>query len=1139
MLEVKHLRKEYRTKKGVVTKALDDVSLTFPETGMVFILGKSGSGKSTLLNVCGGLDRADSGEIIIKGKSSAEFSGQDFDSYRNTYVGFVFQEYNILDEFTVEENIALALELQNKKRDREVIAKILADVDMTAFSARKPNTLSGGQKQRVAIARALVKEPEIIMADEPTGALDSKTGQQVFDTLKHLSQTKLVLVISHDREFAEQYADRIIELKDGIVISDQTRAAAGEGAQNVRFFGTDTVCVQNGADVTDADLESIRAFLKRSGGSAVISTSREQITAMKQDKPEMAVGAFENIKEQPVSKQYEKQKLIRSHLPARHALRMGASGLKTKPVRLVFTILLSVAAFILFGLASTLMLFDGKSVTVQTLVDSDYDRIVLSKSYYETNKQYNGDKLNDEYESKLNTPFTLEEYKALRDKYAGAVAAVDARIPIDNVSMSSAISQFYSNTIDGAVLADQSLQVLAGRLPTAADEIAISDFMFDGFKTEGCKFTYEAAAAEGTSVVELKITDYDSVLYSKEKPVTLNVRSMPFKIVGVYKGMAVPGDYAEMKAAADKNQQYNDTSGGMLSYQWQTARSSGMYARIAVTEELVEKYLKDTASDEYIDASKYFDYGAEYVRIGIATDDPNGIYGSDARWFATYDRDGARPTLKLYATDGTTVTALGANDAAVNYRNFISAYSQTFNDYDNKNNPSRNPDEYRRLQEIAQAARDEWEAQNPEPEQTEERFYDKVRFESDLAEWQSRYDAYVAQDGNAGVTEEEYESTTGDYKPELLSYSYYMEVWYWEAYNEWENAGRNVYDTAFDNANKLKPYADLETRVKSEADEIFAMLFPEPDRDSDYDKWQEWENNRYNFTYEYWEENAPDKVLNYWEPSDGKDKLFKAFGELDKLFDELGIAVEFKIGNEYSEPKSVNVVGMFFEDVGDAAYLGSALYDEYYKPYDQDGNWHTVTETKYVVPEDAYISAVYIPYDHSAALTEALVEMTYVRNADDSSASILNPVMSQLEMLIDMADTLGTAFLIIGIVLAVFAFLLMFNFISASITAKKKEIGILRAIGARTTDVFKIFLSEALIIALICFVISTAGAWGTCILLNTVLTADTILSVSIFVFGPISVLCILAIALLTAAVSTIIPVGLYSRKPPVASIRAL
>ena len=159
MLEVKNLKKVYRSKKGVVTKALDDVSLTFPETGMIFILGKSGSGKSTLLNVCGGLDRMDSGEIIIKGKSSKDFSAQDFDSYRNTFVGFVFQEYNILDEFTVEQNIALALELQNKKRDKDVIAQILADVEMTYFAQRKPNTLSGVKKQRVAIARALVNAP--------------------------------------------------------------------------------------------------------------------------------------------------------------------------------------------------------------------------------------------------------------------------------------------------------------------------------------------------------------------------------------------------------------------------------------------------------------------------------------------------------------------------------------------------------------------------------------------------------------------------------------------------------------------------------------------------------------------------------------------------------------------------------------------------------------------------------------------------------------------------------------------------------------------------------------------------------------------------------------------------------------------
>lgn len=184
MLEVKNLKKTYTTKKGVETRALDDVSITFPETGLVFLLGKSGSGKSTLLNLCGVLDRADSGEIIIMGKSSRDFTATDFDSYRNTFVGFVFQEYNILDEFTVEDNIALALELQNKKRDNEKIARILKSVELEEFAKRKPNTLSGGQKQRVAIARALIKEPRIILADEPTGALDSETGKQVLDTLK-------------------------------------------------------------------------------------------------------------------------------------------------------------------------------------------------------------------------------------------------------------------------------------------------------------------------------------------------------------------------------------------------------------------------------------------------------------------------------------------------------------------------------------------------------------------------------------------------------------------------------------------------------------------------------------------------------------------------------------------------------------------------------------------------------------------------------------------------------------------------------------------------------------------------------------------------------------------------------------------
>ena len=228
MLETKNLRKIYKTKKGVSVEALKGISLKFPEKGMIFLLGKSGSGKSTLLNLLGGLDKYDDGEIIIKGVSSKNFKQNHFDSYRNTYVGFIFQEYNVLEEFTVGANIALAIELQGRKATDEEISKILRQVDLDGFGDRKPNELSGGQKQRVAIARALVKNPQIIMADEPTGALDSNTGKQVFDTLKKLSEEKLVIVVSHDREFAEQYGDRIIELADGKVISDVEKTDGDE-----------------------------------------------------------------------------------------------------------------------------------------------------------------------------------------------------------------------------------------------------------------------------------------------------------------------------------------------------------------------------------------------------------------------------------------------------------------------------------------------------------------------------------------------------------------------------------------------------------------------------------------------------------------------------------------------------------------------------------------------------------------------------------------------------------------------------------------------------------------------------------------------------------------------------------------------
>ena len=222
MLSLHDVSKTYQLKKALPVKALDRVSVDFKK-GLVFILGKSGSGKSTMLNVIGGLDKADSGEVVIKGKSSLTFKGHDFDSYRNTFIGFVFQEYNLLDDFTIGKNIALALELQGRKATPEAIADILSQVDMMGYENRRINQISGGQKQRVAIARALIKSPQIILADEPTGALDSVTGKQVFEILQDLAKDKLVIVVSHDRETAEQYGDRIIEMKDGQILSDTSQ----------------------------------------------------------------------------------------------------------------------------------------------------------------------------------------------------------------------------------------------------------------------------------------------------------------------------------------------------------------------------------------------------------------------------------------------------------------------------------------------------------------------------------------------------------------------------------------------------------------------------------------------------------------------------------------------------------------------------------------------------------------------------------------------------------------------------------------------------------------------------------------------------------------------------------------------------
>ena len=221
MLQVKQIKKQYIT--GELTQtALDDVSLNFRDNEFVAILGPSGSGKTTLLNIVGGLDRYDSGDLIINGISTKKYKDRNWDAYRNHTIGFVFQSYNLIPHQNILSNVELALTISGiSKSERKQRAKeALEKVGLGEHIHKRPNQLSGGQMQRVAIARALVNNPDILLADEPTGALDSETSVQVMDMLKEVAKDRLVIMVTHNPELAEEYATRIVKLKDGKIISD-------------------------------------------------------------------------------------------------------------------------------------------------------------------------------------------------------------------------------------------------------------------------------------------------------------------------------------------------------------------------------------------------------------------------------------------------------------------------------------------------------------------------------------------------------------------------------------------------------------------------------------------------------------------------------------------------------------------------------------------------------------------------------------------------------------------------------------------------------------------------------------------------------------------------------------------------------
>ncbi|MCD8307636.1 MAG: ATP-binding cassette domain-containing protein [Clostridia bacterium] len=1032
MIEVRNLTKIYKVKKkkkkeAVEVRALDDVSVSFGETGLVFVLGKSGCGKSTLLNIIGGLDAPTSGEVIVMGKSSKDFTEKDFDSYRNTFVGFVFQEYNVLDEFTVADNVALALQLQKQENVKERVQEILREVELDDMADRKPSALSGGQKQRVAIARVLVKNPQIIMADEPTGALDSNTGRQVLDTLKQLSSTRLVIVVTHDREFAESYGDRIIELKDGRIVSDITRIAEAVPAkpdkksEGIKSLEESLQALKSGDTLSAENLARLQELIAEQQNRNEEGVAAEG--GMTPESPEdactegMPDGFCETAKvpERAVADKasYKDAKLISSSLPFKTAFRMGASSLKCKPVRLAFTIILSLVAFVVFGLLSCFMAYNGTAVAAKSFMQGYDDYLNISKYYTKTTTTvwpFVSNNNKQVVEEPVQTRFTAEDIEGLGLDPDEILYGCDFSSLGTPSNVGSSLER-YILSINKAVYVPEKNElrskVIYGSYPeepsdgddTDVVNVCISSYYAEAILDRGY-YAKEYDEEQDRTVSKNQGLETMDELIGKE--LTFSRSGKQYIICGIIETGDASDGYREYYSA---NTNYNTSRSNYSLY-----IQDGLYTAFFTTKSFIEDYMgvDDSSLSDYTYGEMFDSVGFSYY---ISPDNPltDGSWTTETRYFRNYD--GSRLKNYTYFLDGT------------------------------ERRTSLDDDEL--ILPIAMI--------------------------------------------RAMLNGTEYSNPT-----EGVDFS-----------NEWTDTA--PYVTASYN------YTDDELAAFTEA--AYAL-------DSNYYSYYDKDGNLYSRLYTD-EERAEqvETVTSFLNKCDITLSLYQNKGmDQMELFGQYKIAGFYRYYNYYD--RGIYCSDSVYESLG---------VDEY-----------TIVDDPYTCPEDAFFTYLIVPLQRNAGWLKGI--MKQMENPDKTTAvyfTISNNIYNQVSNVNGTIRTLSTVFLVVGIVFALFAALLLFNFISASISSKQKEIGILRAVGARGTDVFKIFFSESAVIAVICFVLSiiiTALLAG---YVNDLVFTGFEVLVSIVVFSGWSVLMLLAIAAVVAFLGTFIPVYLASKKKPAEAIRTL
>lgn len=1015
MLSVKDLQKHYRSKKGEDFHALKGLTIDFPTKGFVFIIGKSGSGKSTLLNVLGGLDRYDSGEIFIKGKSSKTFKAKDWDSYRNTYLGFVFQEFNIIESYTIGANIALALQLQGVKASeaKARTLEILESVEARELVDRKPNELSGGQKQRIAIARALVKNPEIIIADEPTGNLDSETSAIIMKILKRLAEERLVIMVSHDLDYANDYGDRIIEMRDGSIVKDY--------------------------------LVNKKA----------LSKSKAAKTSVPVELDYTIKGSFH---------------LIKSKLPFHNSFSMALNSVWSKKFKLIFVVALFVAAIGLFGFSRTVTRFDFPMAASLSYSQSNTEQVMLTKKIEVLQPWGETDT--------VSTIFLKSETNNLESKTNLTFGYLYDFSKAVVVGSGKSTTLVRGEELRGALeidsLRSMDLSLTIGRFPLTNDEVMITDYVAE----------------------QLKTTSIQAYLDSNP---TLVLPFKTVKVVGI-----IETDYLDYLFLNGLNEsELLAVQGSVLSFKNSDAIlysrivvGPGFYAAYADNVDVMTNYYYLNVYIASLDNSNEFPYSY----IGESFVDPtHGIMQSEyVSFFSGYDQIPENGILMDYNAYASLLVSLGrvSNESSLSYLRERGTLSSKISRLEstglgalpfNSSFNNRVNDSWDELSERVVVGLIDYY------EYSQEVIFPKLAIEAliendvDFIE-QSLFERYAFAEYNKYL-----ETLAAIYFPSAQSFERFMATGTREDFEYYEYLRTGLFDSnvSFISDNRFFGYG----------------LYL---RDLMVD------NNLNDLTYEQYIQTNDAREFEYIFAL----QTILTTNDITFLNDENFSRQYLNFGQNYSQ-----YVGLLFRnnqlsldsiyaDLFGITVLSTSLYNQV-NPYTAEKVHALVAQLSDDIDEN----------------------YTFFTDAQLLGVTHATPSGELLEIFEDFTSGSDVLFGYVSLGVAGFAGLLLFLNVSASILAKKKEIGTLRAMGARGNDVASIFVNEALLLGSISAALAIIGIGIATLELNNVLSEQLGQSLAIFNISPIIMIEMMLLTMSIVLIASFLPVKRVSMMKPIDAIK--